>query len=80
LSEPAEVSTPDSGPGHSASVRGWIALSSVVIYMVVGAVLMLLAIFGLSGIEDSLRILQAWGNFSSLVVGAAIGFYFGGKS
>jgi hypothetical protein len=48
--------------------------------MGVGALLMLLAILGLTGVENALRIVEAWGSFSSLVVGAAIGFYFGSKS
>jgi hypothetical protein len=80
VSDHKEVPASDPDSRHSARVRGYIALLSVGIYMVVGAALMLLAIFGLSGVEDSLRILQAWGSFSSLVVGAAIGFYFGAKS
>jgi hypothetical protein len=76
----SENPLPDPHSGHSAKVRGQIALLSVVIYMATGAVLMLLAIVGLSSVDDSVRILQAWGSFSSLVVGAAIGFYFGAKS
>ena len=62
---------------HNARIRGRIALYSVIIYLVVGAILIFSAITGLSRIEDAIEILLAWGTFASLVVGAVIGFYFG---
>ena len=79
----SEMSVPSertANADHSARVRGHIALWSVLIYMGVGGILMLAAILGLGRVEDALKILQAWGSFASLVVGAAVGFYFGGKN
>ena len=60
-------------------IRGRIALWSVLIYLSIGALLMIASLLGLADVEDSVKVLQAWGSFASLVVGASIGFYFGTK-
>jgi hypothetical protein len=61
-------------------VRGKIAFYSVLIYMGVGAAIMVLTILGYGSIDGAVSLLQAWGNFTSLIVGAAVGYYFGSSN
>ena len=59
--------------------RAKIALWSIIIYLVVGAAVLFFAILGFARLDDAIEALLAWGSFSSFLVGAAIGFYFGTK-
>ena len=61
-------------------VRGKIAFWSVLIYLGVGGVIMVLTILGFGSIQGAVSLLQPWGSFTSLIVGATIGFYFGANN
>lgn len=59
------------------NIRGKIALISIIAYLFVGSVIILFSVLDLYRFSNAISLLNAWGAFASLPVGAVLGFYFG---
>ena len=63
-----------------ACVRRWVLLISVVIFLGVGAAIVISPLLGLSRMADAVDILKAWSGSAGLIMGFVLGYFFSNKS
>ena len=59
------------------NIRGRIALISISAFLLVGGLIILIPLTGFFRSEDAITLLNGWGAFAGLPLGAVLGFYFG---